>query len=581
MEWNISAELGFWVNKMFETLPLAIDKVEFSSKDIIAYTIDGQPINWGEILARLDFWKSQLGNLSQIKVAVYHSDAVEFLCILLILWSLKKIPVVPANTLEKTLRAVKKETDYCIGEFPEVTSSQNIDSEQEVLSSDKESSTHALIIFTSGSSGEPKAVYKTFKQLNSELKILENQWGNLLTDTLTLGTVSHHHMFGIQFRLLWPFVSKRPFVSKDIIYFEQLLKLSKYRICLISSPAHLEHIPKTMEWSELQKSMKVVFSAGAPLSKNASLEVNKNMGVLVTEIYGSTETGAVSHRDQTKDPLWNPLKGISVKKIDNKLAIKSPAAIDKGWYVSEDLCEIYSQGHFSLKGRADNIIKVGGKRVSKAAIESSLKEHPLVEKAFVVFLEKRKNRVGAVIQLTRTGSVELIDKGKMAFQKSLLSCLKGNIENVAWPRYWRFVPKMPVNQQGKIKSTELEELFDKENNVNLPDILSQKLDKKTNECILELEIPQNLVFLEGHFPGRPILPGFVQIGWVIHYGQELFGKLGTFIRLEGLKFQHVIQPTEKIILQLKWEEEKNRLLFSYKNRNYFNSKGRVVFEKEG
>ena len=94
-------------------------------------------------------------------------------------------------------------------------------------------------------------------------------------------------------------------------------------------------------------------------------------------------------------------------------------------------------------------------------------------------------------------------------------------------------------------------------------------------------IPQNLLFLEGHFPGRPILPGFVQIGWVIHYGQELFGKLGTFIRLEGLKFQHVIQPTEKIILQLKWEGEKNRLLFSYRNRNYFNSKGRVVFEKEG
>ena len=74
--------------------------------------------------------------------------------------------------------------------------------------------------------GEPKAVYKTFKQLNSELKILENQWGNLLTDTLTLGTVSHHHMFGLQFRLFWPFVSKTPFVIQDLVYLEQLQKLS-------------------------------------------------------------------------------------------------------------------------------------------------------------------------------------------------------------------------------------------------------------------------------------------------------------------------------------------------------------------
>ena len=96
-----------------------------------------------------------------------------------------------------------------------------------------------MIIFTSGSSGKPKAVYKTFKQLNSELKILENHWGKLSKDTLTLGTVSHHHMFGLQFRLFWPFVSKTPFVNQDLVYLEQLQKLSKFKINLISSPAHL------------------------------------------------------------------------------------------------------------------------------------------------------------------------------------------------------------------------------------------------------------------------------------------------------------------------------------------------------
>jgi len=88
-----------------------------------------------------------------------------------------------------------------------------------------------------------------------------------------------------------------------------------------------------------------------------------------------------------------------------------------------------------------------------------------------------------------------------------------------------------------------------------------------------------LFYFEGHFPGRPILPGFVQIGWAIYYGQELFGELGTFIRLEKIKFKHVIQSTEKILLQIGWEEERNRLLFSYRSKNDFNSKGRVVFTK--
>ena len=564
---------------MFKSLPLTIDKEEFQNNHIVAYTLEGQPIYWAEMLTRLDFWKSQLHNISQIKVAVYHSDAVEFLCILLVLWSLKRIPVVPANTLERTLKAVEEETDFFIGEFPECKTYNNINLAHEVLSSDKESCNPALIIFTSGSSGRPKAVYKTFKQLNSELNILESQWGELLRDTLTLGTVSHHHMYGLQFRLLWPFVSNRPFVNEDMTYLEQLMKLSTFSINFISSPAHLEHIPVTMKWYEIRKSMKVVFSAAAPLSKEASLEVHKKMGVIVTEVYGSTETGAVSHRDQTTDFLWNPLKGISVKKIDNKLAINSPAAIDKGWYVSEDLCVIHSNGHFSLKGRADNVIKVGGKRVSKTAIEASLKEHPLVEKVFVVFLKKRKNRVGAVIQLTKAGNIELVDKGKVALQNYLSEGLKGNIEKVAWPRFWRFISQMPVNQQGKIKSTELQELFNKESKLILPEILSQKLDKKTKEYILEFIVPQNLFYFEGHFPGRPILPGFVQIGWAIYYGQELFGELGTFIRLEKIKFKHVIQSTEKILLQIGWEEERNRLLFSYRSKNDFNSKGRVVFTK--
>ena len=287
----------------------------------------------------------------------------------------------------------------------------------------------------------------------------------------------------------------------------------------------------------------------------------------VTEVYGSTETGAVSQREQIKDSLWNPLKGISIKKIDKKLAISSPSAKDKGWYISEDLCEIHVNGSFSLKGRVDNIIKVGGKRISKTAIEEILNKHSLTEKAYVVFLKKRKNRVGAVVQLTREGNEELIDKGKVVLQKKLSKGLKEVIEKVAWPRYWRFVYEMPINQQGKITFSKLQELFDEESKLKFPDFLSQEFDESTQEYVMEFILPQNLFYFKGHFQGRPVLPGFVQISWAIHYAQELFGELGTFVRLEAIKFQQVIQPREKIKLKLRWEEEKHRLFFEYSNKN--------------
>ena len=563
---------------MVKPLPLHILTEEFSNNHIVAYSLEGHPIYWTEMQERLDFWKAKLKGVSQIKVAVYHKNAIDFLCILSILWSLKKIPVIPENTLKTTLKVVEEETDYFIGEFPKFKTSSKTNITK--ISSNKEISDLALIIFTSGSSGKPKAVYKTFKQLNSELKILENHWGKLSKDTLTLGTVSHHHMFGLQFRLFWPFVSKTPFVNQDLVYLEQLQKLSKFKINLISSPAHLEHFPETMAWSEIKDSMKTIFSAGAPLSKKASLKVHEKIGVPVTEVYGSTETGAVAQREHTKNSLWNPLKGISIKKIDRKLAIRSPSAKEKGWYISEDLCEVHANESFSLKGRADNIIKVGGKRISKTAIEEILNKHSLIEKACVVFLKKRKNRVGAVVKLTREGNEELIDKGKVALQKQIVKGLKGVIEKVAWPRYWRFVYQIPVNQQGKIKLSYLQKLFDKESELMYPDFLSKDFDEGTQEYIIKFVLPQNLFYFRGHFQGRPVLPGVAQVSWAVHYAQELFGELGTFIRLEALKFQQVIQPEETISLKLRWEAEKHRLFFSYSNKNNSNSTGRIVFKEE-
>ena len=560
---------------MVRPLPLHLLEKEFTNNHIVSYSLEGLPIYWSVMKERLDYWKAKLNGVSQIKVAVYHKDAIDFLCILSVLWSLKKIPVIPENTLKTTLKVVEEETDCFIGEFPkfEISHKRNANT----ISPNKKISDVALIIFTSGSSGKPKSVYKSFKQINSELQILENHWGKLSKDTLTLGTVSHHHMFGLQFRLFWPFVSKTPFVNQDLVYIEQLKKLSKFKINLISSPAHLEHFPETMEWSEIKNSVKIIFSAGAPLSQKASLNVYKKIGVPVTEVYGSTETGAVSQREQTKDSFWNPLEGISIKEIDKKLAINSPSVSEEGWYISEDLCQVHENGSFSLKGRADNIIKVGGKRVSKIAIEEILNKHFLIEKAYVVFLKKRKNRIGAVISLTREGNEELIDKGKVALQKQIVKDLKEVIEKVAWPRYWRFVYKIPVNQQGKIKLSYLQKLFDKENELKYPDLLSQKFDKKKQEFIIQFTLPQNLFYFRGHFQGRPVLPGFVQVSWAVHYAQEIFGELGIFVKLEALKFQQVIQPEENISLKLRWDEEKQRLFFSYSNTKNSNSSGRVVF----
>jgi acyl-coenzyme A synthetase/AMP-(fatty) acid ligase/3-hydroxymyristoyl/3-hydroxydecanoyl-(acyl carrier protein) dehydratase len=563
---------------MTRSLPLSLNTNEFPPDHIIAYLMNGQPITWAKILLRLEALHSELQGIDRIRVAVYHSDKIEFLCLILTLWRMGKIPVIPVNALDSTLRSVEMETDCFIGEFSGRDYPPPRDLAKQDTSIDKIKDNYqpvALIMFTSGSSGAPKAVYKTFDQINAEIRILEEHWGADLKNTITIGTVSHNHMYGLPFLLLWPLTTGRAFFNLNLVYFEQLHSVRQFDITLISSPTLLENVPDILD---LQKSIKMIFSAGAPLSESGAENARKKTGAVVMEIYGSTETGAVAYRNQNIAERWTPLNGISVQKSDNKLAVNSPAAVKNSWYVTEDLCEIYQDNQFLILGRADKIIKVGEKRISINAIELCLKEHPWITKVQALQLNKHKNRVGAVIQLTDNGNGYLVDQGKLATIRELIPLLQNNIEKVGWPRYWRFVSKFPVNQQGKTTNQELEALFSDETRSLLPQILESSADEESGEHILQFIVPNDLLCLEGHFPGKPILPGVVQVQWVMHFCNELFGVSGKrFLRLEVLKFQKIILPGERIYLGIRWDNQKNVATFRYTRKDHSLSSGRVVF----
>ena len=70
-----------------------------------------------------------------------------------------------------------------------------------------------LVIFTSGSTGQPKAIEKRLFQLQNEIAVLEQLWGKRLGSSEILSTVSHQHIYGLLFRVLWPLSAGRCFHS--------------------------------------------------------------------------------------------------------------------------------------------------------------------------------------------------------------------------------------------------------------------------------------------------------------------------------------------------------------------------------
>ena len=77
-----------------------------------------------------------------------------------------------------------------------------------------------------------------------------------------------------------------------------------------------------------------------------------------------------------------------------------------------------------------------------------------------------------------------------------------------------------------------------------------------------LNIPASLSFFEGHFPEFPLLPGVVQINWVMQLVDS--SKLsGPFVGMRRLKFMRPILGDTEVNLSIKYLEQNKRLSFKY------------------
>ncbi len=106
-----------------------------------------------------------------------------------------------------------------------------------------------------------------------------------------------------------------------------------------------------------------------------------------------------------------------------------------------------------------------------------------------------------------------------------------------------------------------------------PIILSQNIDLPLAE--FELLVPEDLFYLQGHFPEEPVLPGVVQIDWAISLARSVFSLMPDFLGLESLKFHRIIKPLTQLKLVLEHAETSGKLQFSYTSDAGQHSQGRV------
>ncbi|WP_424986935.1 AMP-binding protein [Microbulbifer sp. S227A] len=314
-----------------------------------------------------------------------------------------------------------------------------------------------IVMFTSGSTGEPKEIRKTLAQLQTEVAALDAVWGAALSGATVLATVTHQHIYGMLFKILWPLGAGRPFVVDSFEYWEQLLPWLDGKTCVLSSPAHLTRYPDTFK-APCPPAM--VFSSGGPLPFGAAQDCLHRLGTLPVEVFGSTETGGIAHRSQaTEDQPWTRFDPVEVAAVDDILHVRSPYLTGDGWYPMNDMVQFQPDGRFLLRGRNDRVAKIEGKRVSLPEVETCLTAHEWIDDAAVLVLDGRRRALGGVLVLNDAGQRHRQLLGDFRFGQRLRRDLGQRFESAALPRQWRVVQRMPQTAQGKRILADLTALF--------------------------------------------------------------------------------------------------------------------------
>ncbi|MFZ4875471.1 AMP-binding protein [Janthinobacterium sp. Mn2066] len=552
---------------------------------------DGAALDHAHFVARMDAWASLLEGRQGRHFALYLDDSIEFGAALLGAWQAGKTIWLTADTLPASCASLAASVNGFLGQFPAAYAPLSAPAEVSgvrqwtVLDDDFA----ALVVHTSGSTGVAQAIPKKLSQLGSEIATLEQLFGARAGGAAVVATVTHQHIYGLLFKVLWPLCASRAVHAFSVDFPEPLAALLAQGPCVLAaSPAHLKRLPDYLDWSGARSQLRAVFSSGGPLALDSALAAQRLLGCMPCEIYGSSETGGVAWRqrmaDRPEDDSWQAFPGVQWRLLDDDgaLAVRSAHLADDGWLALADRARQTAEGHFQLLGRSDRIVKIEEKRISLSAIEAALLATPLVAEARVLLCDApagERQKVAAFIVCSAAGRALLEAQGKLALNRQLQLALSGQVEAVALPRRWRYLDHMPINAQGKTTQSLLLALLDKP---RLPQaqLLECAAEGEAPRLLLELRVPATLFYFDGHFTGAPLLPGVVQVEWALHFARLHLALPARFRAMHALKFQQPVLPERPVRLLLEYDAAKASLHFRYLSDAGQHASGRIDFHPD-
>ncbi|MCP2040751.1 acyl-coenzyme A synthetase/AMP-(fatty) acid ligase/3-hydroxymyristoyl/3-hydroxydecanoyl-(acyl carrier protein) dehydratase [Neisseria sp. HSC-16F19] len=515
--------------------------------------------------------------------ALWFDDAAEFACAVLAAWHAGLTVLLPPNLAAENLAWADETADVWLTDSPEhpALSARQSDTPlwtRHTAAEAAENDADFLIplsaracLKTSGSSGQAVVVTKTMAQMQAEALALAATVP--FQAAAVAGSVSPQHLYGFTFRFALALTLGWTMLRPQYLYPETLLEASRHhrQLVWIASPALLNRLGEERNWAAVQPQLAGIISSGGALPA-ATADLLARHAVRPFEIYGSTETGVIAHR-QNSGP-WQPVAGVENGcDADGALWVASPWS--DGRVQTADVVEREGSG-FTLIGRKDRIIKFEDKRVSLTRIEHDLLAHPWVADAHCG-LHPQHRRLAVWAALSNEGLAALCEQGRAAVIAELKQHLAAANDVIALPRFWRFTDALPRNAQAKIAAADFQAALTQPQT----EPQWQPAEERDDKLYFHGRVPVDLVYFGGHFANFPLVPGVIELQWVYRLAARFDWGRQSLLRVENLKFQQFVRPGDDITVELAYDAAKNKLLFKLSKAEGVCASGRMVYGAHG
>lgn len=489
---------------------------------------------------------------------VFENDRYAFAASALGAWLRGHSVALPPNTRRESVWAIQ-ESDACVGMLHDTAAGAAtrigpLLGEYAVRGQRFEPAVAGPIatVYTSGSTGDARPWPKLAEQLVGEAEVLADAFG-VGRGARVAATVPPGHIYGLLYSVLVPLCRGGAFLREVPLHVETVAERVTEAAAdvLVTVPAHVRGL-NAVEAGRLA-SVRRVFCSTAPLPDEAAAGFAERHRVAITEILGSSETGGIAWRLRSARDEWRPLPGVSIAVDDEQRLLVDSPFVDpqvERPYRTADLAELLPDGSFAHRGRADGVVKVGGRRVSLPAMQAAILEMEGVSDAAVVAVDDAGGRGSQIL-----AAVCGVGITTEAIRGGLLE----RFEPSSLPRRVVFVPALPREDNGKLPRESVLRLLGLD---PLGRPIRWDLDwsgfgapsGRAFRCTVR--VPETYGWYAGHFPGYPILAGAVQLTQIVApaVARALPGR-GRIVRLSRLKFTDRIVPGDTVQVEIDWQDE--------------------------